>query len=593
MITKDFYKLLDKELDIILDKYKDDSFLKKHKKNSHNQKSYALLIWFLEFYAKLTNYTQYITDGENDSSCDIIFDKKDNFGNNIFYIVQSKWNNEDNVEKETSKDEILKTLQEFEILLRGEKRNINEKLKSKLEQFYEHLKNNGEVKFIFLSLANYEGKADENIISFQNKHEKTKFEIIDINRIKLDFIDRRYKKIDPINPLENYQNPEELKIILEVEKNINKNANFIKIERPFEAYVFLLRPKIIYELFDKYGFFLFHKNVRNPLLQSQFNHDIEKTAIENPSYFWYYNNGLTAIASYLPTIRNQAQKVEVSGLQIINGAQTVYSIYKAYKEASIIKREQMDSEILLTLRLMKSGGKDFDLKVTRFTNSQNPVEERDFYANDEIQIELQKSSFKTKYWYEKRKDEFREVPEGIKVIPNYILTNPYLAFHLQDYLTADKNQDDSENNLDFISYKDNKDGSYEKIFNKNTKFEDMLTSFLIYREADLNIIEEYNDFNLSVFLGINSFLTMYNIIISKYLYAKFSEKINVNKYILDLIERNDLTLIKKIPYYLDIYFQKYYNINKYNLNLSNIEEKTKLALQDTKILPEDIDNIEI
>ncbi|MEY3400634.1 MAG: hypothetical protein RLZZ86_237 [Cyanobacteriota bacterium] len=78
----------------------------------------------------------------------------------------------------------------------------------------------------------------------------------------------------------------------------------------------LLRPKSIYDLFEKYRFALFYKNVRNPLLQSQF------------------------------------------------------------------------GESLVTLRLLKSGGKDFDLNVTRYTNSQNPVDDRDFCANDDIQIML-------------------------------------------------------------------------------------------------------------------------------------------------------------------------------------------------------------
>ena len=103
----------------------------------------------------------------------------------------------------------------------------------------------------------------------------------------------------------------------------------VKIDKPFEAYMFLLRPKSIYNLFEKYGFALFYKNVRNPLLQSQFNEDIERTALDNPAYFWYYNNGITAITYLLPTIGKKAEQIELTGLQIINGAQTVYSIYRA------------------------------------------------------------------------------------------------------------------------------------------------------------------------------------------------------------------------------------------------------------------------
>ena len=173
MLTKDFYNIIDSELSELIKKYKDDGLIRKHKSAIDNQKSYALLIWFLDFYGRTSNYADFITDGQNDSSCDIVFDKINNQGQKIFYIVQSKWNNENSSEKETDRDEILKALNEFDTILRGEKQNVNEKLKVKLEQLDTHLKENGEVKFIFLTLSQYKGGADENINSFQKNDENS------------------------------------------------------------------------------------------------------------------------------------------------------------------------------------------------------------------------------------------------------------------------------------------------------------------------------------------------------------------------------------------------------------------------------------
>nr|WP_199308534.1 AIPR family protein [Aphanizomenon flos-aquae] len=481
MLTKEFYNIIDGNLNALLEKYQDDEFIKKHKSTNaiNNRKSYALLIWFLEFYGRKSNYKDFITDGDKDSSCDIVFDNTNNQGDKIFYVVQSKWNNADNSEKETDKDEILKALNDFDTILEGEKQNVNEKLKAKLEDLDNHRKANGEVKFIFLTLSQYKGGADENISAFKKSDEKLKFEVIDINRIKVDYIDRTYKKIEPLNPLESYQNPEENPVTLEI---VQKNG-VVKIEKPFEAYMFLLRPKSIYDLFEKYGFALFYKNVRNPLLQSQFNEDIEKTAVDNPAYFWYYNNGITAITYFLPTIGKKAEQIELTGLQIINGAQTVYAIYRAYKDASPTKRKQMDSESLVTLRLLKSGGKDFDLNVTRYTNSQTPVDDRDFCANEDIQIMLQKASYETNIWYEKRRDEFRETPENIIKVSNYVFANAYLAYHLQYPASVLKNYNQElkpGKDLNFISHKEDKDGRYEKIFNDQTTFENMLCAFYVF-----------------------------------------------------------------------------------------------------------------
>jgi hypothetical protein len=599
MLTKDFYNLVDNELDILLDKYKEDQFIKKHRSAVNNQKSYALLIWFLDFYGRISKYSDFITDGDNDSSCDIVFDNLNNQGERIFYVVQSKWNNESNSEKETDKDEILKALSDFETILRGEKQNINPKLRRKLEELDAHLKSNGEVKFIFLSLSQYKGGANDNISSFINNDEKTKFEVIDINRIKVDYIDRKYKKIEPINPLENYQNPEESPVTIEFAQ---KSSNFIKIDKPFEAYMVLLKPKAIFDLFDKYGFALFYKNVRNPLLQSQFNEEIEKTAVENPAYFWYYNNGITAITYLLPAIGRQAMTVNLTGLQVINGAQTVYSIYRAYKNASPTKRAQMDAEALVTLRLLKSGGKDFDLNVTRFTNSQNPVNDRDFCANDDIQVKLQNASYQTQVWYEKRRDEFRETPKGVKKVPNHVLANVYLAYHLQDPVSVIKNYTQrvrTSKDLNFISRKDHKDGLYEKIFNKDTSFKDMLCAFYVFDAVDYTTPFSYQD---TFKTNLYHLLALFKVAFTKYLHAKHGDTtINVNREIIKQYEAGNKEVIIKTFKFLNDFVEKQVEVAndeakttermfKFLFTLSHYE-KIKEQLDDIELKPDDIERI--
>jgi AIPR protein len=597
MLTKDFYTNIDAELDVFLTKYKDDKFIKKHKSAINNQKSYALLIWFLDFYGRISNYSNFITDGEHDSSCDIVFDSLNNQGDKVFYVVQSKWNNADNAEKETNKDEILKALNDFETILRGEKKNVHEKLKSKLEELDLHLKANGEVKFIFLSLSQYKGGADENIEAFRNNDVKTKFEIIDINRIRVDYIDRKYKKIDPINPLASYQNPEESTITF----NIVQKTGSIKIEKPYEAYMFLLRPKTIWQLFKTYNFALFFKNVRNPLLQSQFNADIEKTILDESSLFWYYNNGITAITKILPEIGKKAETIALVGLQIINGAQTVYSIYRAYERASPTQRIQMDTEGLVTLRLLKSGGKNFDLNVTRYTNSQNPVQDRDFCANDEIQVALQNASYQTNIWYEKRRSEFRETPEGVKKISNLMFANVYLAYHLQDPVSVLKNYRQrfkTDKDLNFISHKDHKDGLYEKIFNKTTAYEDMLCAFYIF-----DVIDDSTPFSYENTFKTNLYhlLALFKVAFTKYLKAKFGEKINVNKQIIKIYEKGEKEIIVKTFNFLNQFVEKQVEVTnneekttermfKFLFTLSHYQ-KIYDALEDTEISIKDIENI--
>lgn len=541
MKTSDFYDIIDNELQELLERYKNDDYLKKHEKNINSQKSYALLIWFLDFYGKTSNYVDFITEGKGDNSCDIVFENVDNQGNKIFYIVQSKWNSKPKANQDTDKDEILKALSNFDTILRVEPKEVNDKLRTKLRELDRHLKANGEVKFIFLSLSQYKGEAEANIAAFKKNDSKRKVEVIDINRIKSDYIDRNYKKINPINPLETQYNPEEDSIKI----RLAHNANFIKVEKPFDAYTVLVRPKMIYELFEKYNFLLFKKNVRNPLLQSQFNEEIENTVSNNPAFFWYYNNGITAITTLLPTIGQQAETIEIMGLEVINGAQTVYSIYRAYKNASPGKRLQMNEDALITLRLLRTGGDDFDINVTRYTNSQNPVNDRDFCANDDIQIALQNASYKTPVWYQKRRGEFRELPEGVRGVSNEVFADVYMAFYLQDPVTLFRKygyEIAQNKNLSFISGNNgNIEGLYERIFNENTSFEDMLSAFYV---AD-TVLEQTEKTIHDVSFPFFYWLALSKLTITKYLQEKLDENINVSRHIIRCYEKEEKDFILK------------------------------------------------
>ena len=517
MVSEAFYDLIDKELESLINEYKDDLYFKKNKSNVNNCKSRAFLIWFLKFYGKTDQYIQHITDGDRDHSCDIIFDAYDNQENHIYYIVQSKWNVKGKCHSSVEKAQVLQAINEFDSIIRGHKLTTeNKTYQAKVQELQEHIKHNGEIKIIYLTLCSPNKDAEDNINAFLLNHKKTSFEWIDLERLKIDYINRKYKEIEPINPLSKYYNPEEENIELSIKQHIG-GRSFIHIDKPFEAFVFLLKPSTIYNLFEKYGFLLFQKNVRNPLMVSELNQQIEKTITDNPAFFWYYNNGLTAITYLLPEIRNEAETATVTGLQIINGAQTVYSIYKAYKDASPVKRQIMDSESFVTLRILKSGGKDFDLNVTRFTNSQNPVSDRDFVANDEVQKRLQEESFKTSFWYEKRRGEFRNRDiEGVQIVSNEVFAKLYLAYFLHDPIKVSNVFSRKNNKFAFISHKQDKNGLYEVIFNENTSFKDMLAAYQIQ-----SLIECCFEFDISVFSQNIILLSLFSYIAKDYYKIKY------------------------------------------------------------------------
>lgn len=540
MIITDFYNLINKELVEILQNNVADERTKQHK-NIDQNKGYALLVWFLKFYGQKDLYKSYITDGKDDSSCDIIFSNKTIEGEEIFYVIQSKYvkfdaaTTKEDAYPKIQKQEFGSTLNDFSIILSdertlGQNKNFNEKYKAlKL-----HLENNGKVKFIFFTLANMNEDIKDALSAFnKNYAPNIELEILDIERVRRDFIEFRYKEIKTSNPLAYSYNSEDNSIELTIERFKNTNRDIFEFEGRAKAFTFLLKPKTIHDLFRKYGFSLFFKNVRNPIHRSNYNPKIVETLLKKPDAFWYFNNGITAITTILPTVGVHAQKIKIEGLQIINGAQTVYSVYNAYQEATPLQRKAMDNYAKISIRLIASSDEEFNLQITRYTNLQNPMHDRDFWANDDIQQRLQNESFKTNLWYEKRRDEFQldeqqQKKLNINVIPNTDFIYAYIAFHLQKSSLVI-----SQRNYIFISKKDDKEGLYEEIFyHNNIAFEDMYAAYFVYQLIiEMPRLSNYNGYEWLLLMAAKT-------IMEKYFVQKFDNQsfkdFNLSGYILKI-----------------------------------------------------------
>lgn len=556
MLITQFYQLIDSELTTILATYTADERTNIHKDVKQN-KGYALLIWFLQFYGQKAIYKNYITDGTDDSSCDIIFSHKNAQNEDIFYVIQSKFVHFDGSKKK--EDEFPRidkktfgyTLNDFSVLLGGSKSNgKNENFNRKYAELKQHLDANGKVKFIYFTLAKENPEIMDSIVAFnKNYAPNISLEIIDFERIKRDYIEFIFKEITTNNPLEYSYNSEDALVELPIERYKDSKRDIFEFEGRARAYTLLLKPKTIHQLFKKYRFSLFFKNVRNPIHRSNYNQKIVDTLLKKPDSFWYFNNGITAITHILPDIGIHAKKIELEGLQIINGAQTVYSVYSAYENATPIQRKAMDAYTQISLRLIGSSDEEFNLQITRYTNMQNPMHNRDFFANDDIQQQLQNASFATNIWYEKRHDEFRLSEEkqkklGIDIVSNTEMVAAYVSFHLQRPSDAIFRQEDF-----FVSRQDDAKGLYEEIFNRNTKYEDIYASFWVMKTLIFPHDDSY-DWRLKIF-----FVALSKIVMQKY-YAitrpnEHGKIFNLNAFIVkSLLTKNGNDLSEMINIFL-------------------------------------------
>jgi hypothetical protein len=125
---------------------------------------------------------------------------------------------------------------------------------------------------------------------------------------------------------------------------------------------------------------LFNLNIRLPLASRKINPAIQSTASsdEEAPNFFYYNNGISAVCSDFTV---DDTRVTASRLQIINGAQTVYSLVKAHNERKL----EPETKVLMRLTATAENyGGAFTDKVIAYNNTQNPVKASDFFSNDPL-----------------------------------------------------------------------------------------------------------------------------------------------------------------------------------------------------------------
>ncbi|MFI6637384.1 AIPR family protein [Nonomuraea fuscirosea] len=141
----------------------------------------------------------------------------------------------------------------------------------------------------------------------------------------------------------------------------------------------------IHEKYRIYGADLFSANVRGYLgsrrSQSNINNGIQQTVREEPGQLWPYNNGITALVH---SFRFDASSgtVEITGLTIVNGAQTTGAI------GSITASEVGESRLMA--RFIQCNDPETVLRIVRYNNRQNPTQATDFRSNDGIQTRLVK-----------------------------------------------------------------------------------------------------------------------------------------------------------------------------------------------------------
>ena len=197
-------------------------------------------------------------------------------------------------------------------------------------------------------------------------------------------------------------------------RNIRKTSpnkiEFHLVNKPYEhetgntrSVIGTVKAEALADVFDKYGNSIFEANIRNYLGNVKINKSIIRTASdpEDSSNFWFYNNGVTFVCedfSYRSI--SDTSRISLTNAQIINGCQTVISLYRSKIDNSL----QEDAQVLI--RVVEKSDHDFVQKVTFNTNSQNAVKAEDLVGRDVIQEQLKRDLERLGYYYETRRGDF-------------------------------------------------------------------------------------------------------------------------------------------------------------------------------------------
>ncbi|MBY4571131.1 hypothetical protein ACN95_14005 [Gordonia sihwensis] len=240
----------------------------------------------------------------------------------------------------------------------------------------------------------------------------------------------------------------------------------------------------LHKLYEEHSDRLFSANVRGYMPRRRsaqnINFGIEQTAKDTPGRFWAFNNGVTALVNGFDH-NKRSRKLQVSGIAVVNGAQTTGSLAR-------VDRDRLgDARVMI--RFVQSSNRNLIEDIIRYNNSQNQIKPSDFRSGDRVQSRLREEFKKipdSTYLGARRGGSEDRARKPSNLIPSDTAAQSLAAFH-QDPTTA-------YHDLASIW---NKDSVYVRFFSDHTTAEHIVFCYSLWlavaeRKADLNALKAGN-----------------------------------------------------------------------------------------------------
>lgn len=165
-------------------------------------------------------------------------------------------------------------------------------------------------------------------------------------------------------------------------------------EGEFKSYLASIPGKVLADIYLEKGTQILEGNVRAFLsVRGKVNKGIRQTILEAPEKFFILNNGITVTSNGIETKVTDTGLLitKIDHLQIVNGGQTTASL------ANAVVKEKVDlSRVQVMMKLSVLANHEVSEKlvpeISRASNSQNKVDEADFFSNHPYHVKIQELS---------------------------------------------------------------------------------------------------------------------------------------------------------------------------------------------------------
>lgn len=341
------------------------------KENNFNSRSTALFSLFIETGVEIDILKDWIVDGFDDNGIDAIyFDTR----TKTLYLIQSKWHNDGN--GSIDRGSIQKFLKGVKDILNGRFEKFNEKVSSKSRVINTAL-DDPQTKICLITSYSGKDKLSDDVSG-------------DIS----DFLDEQNDPAEIITHLNhNLSRLYQALVVGAQGSSIQQDVliyGWNTIKEPNFAVYGQLAASDAAAWLSEHGYSLFAPNIRVFLGETSVNDGIINSLIESPDNFWYFNNGITALCSSIDKkpiggSSHESGTFKCSDLRIVNGAQTVGSITKAFaNDPDQVAKAKVQIRIISLEDTLDTFEKD----ITRTNNTQNRIDSRDFVSLDSNQLRL-------------------------------------------------------------------------------------------------------------------------------------------------------------------------------------------------------------